>query len=193
MKHMVLILMGVSGTGKTTLGKMLSGETGWPFLDGDDFHPAANKLKMASGIPLTDEDRAPWLAALHGKIAEYANAGKSMIMACSALRHHYRMTLKGDLPAAAVQFALLEADPAVIAAHLSARQHQFMNPHLLGSQLATLEDPGDDAWHISVDSTPEKSLAQLQEHLKSAGISVESKGTPAAEVGKSTQASQRDK
>ncbi|MGI4755578.1 MAG: gluconokinase [Janthinobacterium lividum] len=167
---MVLILMGVSGTGKTTLGTMLSQQTGWPFLDGDDFHPAANKAKMASGHPLTDEDRAPWLAILHEKIAGYANAGTSMIMACSALRDQYRATLRGDLPADVVQFALLEADPAVIAAHLHARQHQFMNPNLLGSQLATLEDPGDDAWHIQVDGTPQQSLAQLADHLRAAGV-----------------------
>ena len=163
---MVLILMGVSGTGKTTLGTMLAGQTGWPFLDGDDFHPAANKAKMASGQPLNDEDRAPWLAILHGKIAEYASNGKSMILACSALKQQYRAALRGDLPAAAVQFALLEADPDVIAGHLGARKHQFMNPHLLGSQLATLEDPGNEAWHISVAGTPEESLSQLTDHLK---------------------------
>ena len=166
---MVLVLMGVSGTGKTTLGLMLSATTGWPFLDGDDFHPAANKAKMAAGHPLTDEDRAPWLAILHGKIAEYADAGKSMIMACSALRDTYRKTLRGDLSASVVQFALLEADPTVIAAHLSARHHQFMNPNLLGSQLATLEDPGDGAWSISVAGTPEESLAQIEQKLTAAG------------------------
>lgn len=163
---MVLILMGVSGTGKTTLGNMLSASTGWPFLDGDDFHPAANKAKMASGHPLTDEDRAPWLAILHSKIAEYANADNSMIMACSALREQYRATLRGDLSNNAVQFALLEADTATIAAHLTARQHEYMNPNLLGSQLATLENPGDSAWHISVAGTPQESLAQLEAKLK---------------------------
>ena len=158
--------MGVSGTGKTTLGHMLAAATGWPFLDGDDFHPATNKAKMAAGTPLTDEDRAPWLAILHDKIAQYANAGKPMILACSALRAQYRAVLRGDLPPHQVQFALLEAAPETIAAHLQARHHQFMNPNLLGSQLATLEDPGDDAWTISVAGTPQQSLAQLQDHLK---------------------------
>ncbi len=167
---MVLILMGVSGTGKTTLGHMLAAETGWPFLDGDDFHPAANKAKMAAGVPLNDEDRAPWLAILHGKIAEYANAGKSMILACSALRDTYRKTLRGDLSEAAVRFALLEADPEVIAEHLRGRQHEYMNPHLLGSQLATLEHPGDTAWRISVAGTPQESVAQINEHLRTAGV-----------------------
>lgn len=171
---MVLILMGVSGTGKTTLGNMLSRQTGWPFLDGDDFHPAANKEKMAAGHPLTDEDRAPWLAILHGKIEEYANAGKSMILACSALRVQYRATLRGDLPTEKVQFALLEADPDVIAGHLAARHHQFMNPNLLGSQLATLEHPGTEAWSISVAGTPRQSLEQLLDHLKAAGALPES-------------------
>ena len=166
---MILILMGVSGTGKTTLGKMLSNDTGWPFLDGDDFHPPANKAKMASGIPLTDEDRAPWLAILHGKIEEYATAGKSMILACSALREQYRTVLRGDLSPDVVRFALLEADPAVIAEHLAGRHHEYMNPHLLNSQLATLEAPGDEAWHISVDGTPQESLALLEQKLTAAG------------------------
>ena len=161
--------MGVSGTGKTTLGIMLSKTTGWPFLDGDDFHPPANKAKMAAGTPLTDEDRAPWLAILHAKVEEYANAGNSMILACSALRAQYRSTLRGDLSPDTVRFALLEADPAVIAAHLQGRQHEYMNPHLLGSQLATLEEPGDEAWHISVAGTPAQSLALLEDKLKSVG------------------------
>lgn len=160
--------MGVSGTGKTTLGKMLSADTGWPFLDGDDFHPAANKAKMASGVPLTDEDRAPWLATLHEKIEEYAGQGKSMILACSALRAKYREVLRGDLSPQTVRFALLEADPAVIAAHLQGRQHEYMNPHLLNSQLATLEEPGEEAWHISVAGTPQESLALLEAKLKEA-------------------------
>ncbi len=148
---------------------MLSKVTGWPFLDGDDFHPAANKAKMASGVPLTDEDRAPWLATLHDKMEEYADAGNSMILACSALRAQYRTVLRGDLSADTVRFALLEADPAVIAAHLHARNHPFMNPNLLGTQLATLEAPGDDAWHISVAGTPEESLALVEEKLKEVG------------------------
>ena len=167
---MVLILMGVSGTGKTTLGKMLSETTGWPFLDGDDFHPAANKEKMAAGHPLTDEDRAPWLAILHETIAKYVNSGTNMILACSALRDGYRATLRGTLPEGSVQFALLEADPKVIAGHLQSRHHQFMNPDLLASQLATLEHPGDTAWNVSVAGTPQESLERLTDHLRAAGV-----------------------
>ena len=162
--------MGVSGTGKTTLGHMLSADTGWQFLDGDDFHPAANKAKMAAGHPLTDEDRAPWLAILHGKIAAFAGENKSMILACSALKAQYRDTLRGDLPASTVQFALLQADPAEIADHLQKRHHEFMNPNLLNSQLATLEQPGDDeAWVISVAGTPQQSLDELKAKLRAAG------------------------
>lgn len=167
---MILILMGVSGTGKTTLGNLLSAETGWPFLDGDDFHSAANKAKMAAGQPLNDEDRSPWLATLHDKIAEFAGENKSMILACSALKARYRATLRGDLPASTVQFALLQADPAEIADHLQKRRHEFMNPDLLTSQLATLERPQNgEAWIISVAGTPEQSLAELKTKLQAAG------------------------
>ena len=162
--------MGVSGTGKTTLGTMLSKETGWPFLDGDDFHPAANKAKMAAGQPLTDEDRAPWLAILHDKIVEYADRNESMILACSALKGTYRDVLRGDLPDDTVRFAVLVAPQETIADRLHHRSHEFMNPDLLASQLATLEQPAqDEAWQISVAGTPQESLELLKEKLKSAG------------------------
>ena len=131
--------------------------------------PQANKDKMAAGHPLTDEDRAPWLLTLHGKIKEYVTAGNSMILACSALREQYRDTLRGHLPVKQVQFALLEADPKVIEAHLQARHHQFMNPGLLGSQLSTLEHPGDTAWNVSVAGSPQQSLEQLYDRLVTAG------------------------
>jgi len=166
----ILILMGVSGTGKTTLGNLLSAETGWQFLDGDDFHPAANKAKMAAGHPLDDNDRAPWLAILHDKIEEYAQQGKSMIMACSALKATYRDVLRGGLSDDTVRFAILTAPAETIADHLSHRNHEFMNPNLLKSQLATLEDPSDtEAWHISVAGSAEESLAQLNAKLREVG------------------------
>ena len=162
--------MGVSGTGKTTLGNLLSKETGWQFLDGDDFHPAANKAKMAAGHPLDDADRAPWLAILHGKIEEYAQQGKSMIMACSALKATYRGVLRGELSDDTVRFAILTAPAETIADHLHHRNHEFMNPNLLASQLATLEDPADtEAWHISVAGTAEESLQELNAKLRSVG------------------------
>jgi gluconokinase len=161
---MIVILMGVSGTGKTTLGVMLSRDTGWPFLDGDDFHSAANKAKMAAGHPLTDEDRAPWLATLHDKILEYHNANKSMILACSALKDDYRKTLRGNLSQNELRFVLLDADPAQIADHLAKRSHAYMNPALLKSQLDTLQRP-TDAWIVSVEGTPQESLAQIETYL----------------------------
>lgn len=167
---MILILMGVSGTGKSTLGTMLSSETGWPFLDGDDFHPAANKAKMAAGHPLDDTDRAPWLAILHDKIADYAQRGESMIMACSALKAKYRDVLRGELSADTVRFAILTAPAETIADHLHHRSHEFMNPNLLTSQLATLENPSDDeAWHISVAGTAQESLELLKTKLRGVG------------------------
>ncbi len=160
--------MGVAGTGKTTLGKLLADDTGWPFLDGDDFHSAANKAKMASGQPLNDEDRAPWLATLHGEILKYHDAGKSMILACSALKEQYRVTLRGALTDDQLRFALLDADPERIADHLQHRSHEYMNPKLLTSQLATLETPAD-AWVVSVEGTAEESLAQLEGYLRGVG------------------------
>ena len=160
--------MGVTGTGKTTLGTALSYVTNWQFLDGDDFHSAANKAKMAAGHPLTDEDRAPWLATLHDKILEYANANKSMILACSALKDEYRTTLRGNLTEDQLRFALLEADPATLADRLAHRHHAYMNPALLKSQLDTLQRP-TDAWVISVEGTPEQSLAKLEDDLRSIG------------------------
>ncbi len=175
---LILILMGVSGTGKTTLGTMLAHDTGWPFLDGDDFHSAANKAKMASGEPLNDEDRAPWLATLHAEILKYSCGGASMILACSALKEQYRVTLRGDLTEDQLRFALLDAPKERIADHLAHRSHEYMNPKLLGTQLATLETPAD-AWVVSVEGTAEESLAQLEGYLRGVGAMPEKSGESA--------------
>lgn len=162
--------MGVTGTGKTTMGTLLAQHTGWPFFDGDDFHPAANKAKMAAGHPLTDEDRAPWLAILHDKMVQLSAAGTSAIVACSALKSSYRDTLRAGFTPGQVQFAVLLASPATIDARLHLRQHQFMNPALLASQLATLQMPNEhDAWPISVEGTREQSIADMMSRLRAAG------------------------
>lgn len=132
--------MGVAGSGKTTLGVRVAKTLAWEFADGDDFHPAANIEKMAHGIPLTDSDRAPWLATLRRLIEDWLAAGKSGVLACSALKATYREELKID---SRVVFVYLKASPEVLLERLRARSGHYMKPGMLESQLATLEEPGD--------------------------------------------------
>ncbi len=146
---MIVILMGVTGTGKTTVGCALADAMGWEFADADDFHSAANREKMHAGIPLSDADREPWLRSLHEKIMEWAGAGKNAILACSALKDSYRAILMGEAPPSAFRFIYLTGPVTVIRQRLEARQGHFMSPSLLPSQLATL-DPPHDAIEISV-------------------------------------------
>jgi gluconokinase len=162
---MIVILMGVTGTGKSTIGRLLVAKTGWEFAEGDDFHSAANVAKMQAGTPLTDEDRAPWLASLHQHIVDWHQRGVNGVMTCSALKQKYRDTLSADLPPDEVKFVVLQASKEVIAQRLSQRHEHFMNPNLLDSQLATLEDP-KDALHVSVDTSPEKIVQQILTALK---------------------------
>jgi len=164
---MILILMGVMGTGKTTIAKLFVQKTGWLYAEGDDFHPKANVEKMHAGIPLTDEDRAPWLAALHAQIAAWDKQGTNAVLTCSALKQKYRDVLIGELPAGHVRFVLLEASRATLEKHLAGRTGHFMNPALLDSQLAILELP-KDAIHISVEHSPEDAVAQLLAALPAA-------------------------
>jgi carbohydrate kinase (thermoresistant glucokinase family) len=145
----VLVAMGVSGAGKTTLGKLLAERLGWTFKEGDDLHPASNVAKMKAGHPLTDEDRAPWLAAIgrwiDGQIAE----GQSGVITCSALKRAYRDQLDGGRPQ--VRFVLQEIDEATIAERLKHREGHFFPPSLLASQFADLQPPAADEPVIRVD------------------------------------------
>jgi gluconokinase len=136
----ILVLMGVCGCGKTTVGEALAQSIGCRFLDADDFHPAANVQKMASGVPLTDEDRWPWLDRIAGELGQILGTGEHAVLACSALKEAYRQRLKraGD-----VRIVYLEGDQATIAERLAARQHKYMPPTLLPSQFAALEVPAD--------------------------------------------------
>jgi gluconokinase len=136
---MLLLLMGVTASGKTTVGHLLAEHLGWPFYDGDDFHPAANVEKMRHGIPLTDEDRAPWLAALHGLLADAEQRGDSAILACSALKAAYRRVLSEGLHTLRVVF--LKGDPATLQERLDHRVGHFMPRTMLPSQMAALEEP----------------------------------------------------
>lgn len=135
---MVVILMGVTGAGKTTVGKALAAELHWRFVDADDFHPAANIAQMRRGIPLTDEDREPWLAALHDTIESWLAGGQDVVLACSALKQSYRALLAVSPD---VKIVYLKGAPGLFAERLSHREGHYMNPALLQSQFQALEEP----------------------------------------------------
>jgi gluconokinase len=168
MRAAAIIVMGVSGSGKSTIGALLAERLGWPFADADGFHPPENVAKMAAGIPLTDADRWPWLDAIAAHIGAARQAGQPVVVACSALRRAYRDRLRaghGDL-----LFLHLSGAPEVIAARQAARQGHFMPPSLMASQFATLEDTvaEPDAVTVSVKASPdevvEAALAHLRQH-----------------------------
>lgn len=137
---MILIVAGTSGSGKTTVAALLAGRLGWPFTDGDWLHPQANIAKMASGVPLTDADRLPWLGAIGAWMDEQDAAGQSAVLACSALKRRYRDLLLGGRPSARMAFLLVGKEE--VARRLSARHGHFFAPGLLDSQFADLEKPG---------------------------------------------------
>ncbi|WP_437726155.1 gluconokinase [Sorangium sp. So ce861] len=159
---MIVVVMGVSGAGKTTVGVRLARDLGWEFLDADDLHPAANIEKMRSGKPLDDRDRAPWLAALSARIRQLLEVGRDAVIACSALKAAYRAQLLVD--PARMRLVHLTGDPALIAARLAARTDHFMPPGLLATQLAALEPP-EDAIRVDIDGTPEEIAAAVRRAL----------------------------
>jgi len=130
--------MGVSGSGKTTVGHALADELRWRFADADDYHSRENIARMSAGIPLTDEERQPWLQSLHQAIVGWIAAGENVVLACSALKASYRALL---VVGPEVKVVYLHSTPALIAARMAARSHHFMNPDLLRSQFETLEEP----------------------------------------------------
>jgi gluconokinase len=143
---MVILLMGVTGVGKTTVGQALARELNWHFADADDFHAAENVAKMRAGIPLEDEDRAPWLQALREAIVQWIAEGKSVVLACSALKESYRKQL---VVSPEVKVVWLHAEYEVIERWLTERHGHYMNPALLKSQFETLEPPRDA---VSIDA-----------------------------------------
>ena len=145
----VLVLMGVSGAGKTTIAKALDERLRWPFQEGDELHPRANVEKMASGHALSDEDRAPWLHAVAAWIGARLAAGEPGVITCSALRRSYRDTVVAGR--SGVRVVYLRADRALIAERLSQRRHHYMPATLLESQLATLEEPTADEHVLTVE------------------------------------------
>ncbi|MFT3895415.1 MAG: gluconokinase [Anaerolineales bacterium] len=139
MKTYFVIVMGVSGSGKSSVGKSLANSLGWDFYDADDFHPPANVAKMASGTPLDDSDRAPWLAALHDLISSSVKADRPGVLACSALKERYRQQLTDDNEG--VQIVYLKGSYDLIWSRMEKRTDHYMKPHMLKSQFETLEEP----------------------------------------------------
>jgi len=137
---MIIVLMGVSGAGKTTVGLALAKQLQWRFVDADSYHSVANVEKMRSGTPLTDQDRAPWLASLQEAISGWLVRGDHVVLACSALKAAYRDRLQVS---SEVKLVYLKADRELVERRLAERKHHYMNPALVDSQFATLEEPVD--------------------------------------------------
>ena len=164
---MIVVLMGVSGSGKSTIGKILAERLGWTFVEGDDYHPAVNVAKMHSGVPLTDEDRAPWLAALRDRMDAAAQRGENVVLACSALKHAYQHYLEQHEPEL-VRYVYLHASEELIRQRLAARTGHFMNPGLLHSQFETLEPP-EHALRVEVSGVPEAVVDEIRQKLRLSG------------------------
>ena len=156
---MVILLMGVAGSGKTTIGLALAAQLGWGFGDADDFHPPANVAKMSAGLPLDDADRAPWLAAIRTHIDEKLARDENAIVTCSALKEKYRTLLVAD--PTQVKLVHLTGDPTLLAARIAGRRDHFMGPEMLASQLAALQSPRD-ALAVDIAQPPAAIVAQIR-------------------------------
>lgn len=161
---MVIVLMGVSGSGKSTVGRILAEMLRWHFVEGDDFHPAVNVAKMKSGTPLNDADRKPWLAAIRQRMDQALDRGENIVLACSALKHSYQDYLEQHDPAH-IHYVHLEGSEELIRQRLAERKGHFMNPALLHSQFEALEAP-EDAIRVGITEEPEVIAEQIREALK---------------------------
>ncbi len=165
----VLVVMGVSGCGKSTVAGIVAGQLGWDLEEGDDLHPDANVAKMAAGTPLTDEDRWPWLDRVAGWIREHTDAGRPGVITCSALRKVYRDRLRGDSSTSEnVIFVHLAGTREILQRRISARHDHFMPAGLLDSQLDTLEplEPDENALVVDVGPTPAELAAEIISRLR---------------------------
>jgi len=161
---MIVIVMGTTGSGKTTIGTLLAKRLGWQFVDADDFHPPANVEKMKHGIPLTDADREPWLKALSDKIVEWSGEKRQVVLACSALKQSYRDELRAS---SEVRFVYLKGGYELFSQRVLARKGHFAKQELLTSQFAALEEP-TDAIIVDAALSPEQIVSEVRKQLGSA-------------------------
>ncbi len=159
---MVIVVIGVAGSGKTTVGTMLAAAMKCPFLEGDSLHPKENIDKMSRGIPLTDSDRGPWLSAIHARILDYFQHGQDLVVGCSALKQEYRWLLAKGVP---ITWVYLRGSPALIRSRLRHRSNHFMKDDLLASQFDSLEEP-DDALVIDVSAPPSVIVEHILSQLR---------------------------
>jgi gluconokinase len=159
---MIVVILGVAGSGKTTVGRMLTDAMKCQFLDGDSLHALENIDKMSRGIPLTDVDRDPWLAAIHVRIRDAYERGQDLVVACSALKEQYRRTLAGNVP---VTWVYLKGSPDLIRSRLKDRLRHFMKVDMLASQLDALEEPSD-ALVVDISLPPSAIVERIQSQLQ---------------------------
>jgi len=159
---MIVVIMGVAGSGKSTVGAMLAAAMHCPFLEGDSLHSAANVGKMMRGVPLTDGDRAPWLAAIHARLREAFSSGRSLVVACSALRQSYRVALAEGL---AITWVYLKGPEALVRSRLRHRDGHFMKADMLASQFEALEAPSG-AIIVDIAQSPEAIVEQIVARLR---------------------------
>lgn len=161
---MVIILFGVTGAGKTTIGRLLAQQLGWPFYDGDDFHSPANVDKLRRGVPLKNRDRRPWLESLQTAIEGWLNKGENVVLACSALKRDYRQYLRISDE---VRFVYLRGGYDLIEERLRTRRGHFMNADLLQSQFETLQEPvSEEAVVVDCDKSPRETVEQVRQELE---------------------------
>jgi gluconokinase len=159
---MIFLVMGVTGSGKTTVGKLLAESLGWVYLEADDFHSPSNKQKMHQGIPLTEADRQPWLAAMHAELVAQNAKGNNVVLACSALREQYRQILMDGLN---VRLIFLRGSRELIAARLRQRTHHFAGESILDDQFAVLEEPQKTDLVVDIHETPEQIVDEILQKL----------------------------
>ena len=157
----IVVVMGVAGSGKTTVGRILADALHCPFLEGDSLHSPANVEKMSHGIPLTDADRAPWLAAIHARLLDALRRGQSLVAACSALKQSYREVLADGVP---ITWVYLKGSPALIRSRLQHRTGHYMKADMLASQLEALEEPSD-ALIVDISHSPGAIVEQILAEL----------------------------